>query len=185
MKLIWLPNAITILRMVMIVPLAWLLLTDHFVVALWLALAAGISDALDGLLAKLFKLQTTMGGILDPIADKLFLLSTVCVLYAIDVLPFWLTLIIVLRDVVILAGAFFWWRLLGMFIAEPSWLGKFTTLFQIAMVLFALFDLANYFSADNYLPLMQLAVLLLTVFSGVDYIVRYSIKAKSLLDAKQ
>jgi cardiolipin synthase len=68
-----LPNAITLARVLASLPLLWLLLRGHYVPAFWLALAAGASDALDGIIAKAFGWQSVLGGILDPIADKLLL----------------------------------------------------------------------------------------------------------------
>ena len=78
MNLSWIPNAITIARMVMALPLLWLLVNGHYPQAFWLALVAGASDALDGLLAQRFGWRSALGGLLDPIADKL--LMSVCFL---------------------------------------------------------------------------------------------------------
>jgi cardiolipin synthase len=69
----WIPNAITLARVLASLPLLWLLLHGYFEPAFWLAVAAGLSDALDGILAKGCGWQSLFGGVVDPIADKLLL----------------------------------------------------------------------------------------------------------------
>lgn len=177
MNLRQLPNTITGLRLAMAPVLPWLLLAGHYRSALGVALAAGLSDALDGLIAKRFGWQTRLGSLLDPIADKLMLGLAMLGLMWIGMLPVWLVVLVLVRDVVIVAGAAAWWRLAGPFDGRPSLLGKLTTALQVALVLLCLVELSG-----MDLPLQVriegvIAVGLLTFVSGLDYVIRYGVRA--------
>ena len=177
MKLRHLPNAITGLRLAMAPVLLWVLWAGYFPEALWLAVVAGASDALDGLLAKRFGWQSRLGSLLDPAADKLLLASAFVGLLLAGALPAWVVGLALARDLVIVTGAAVWWRLAGPFDGEPSWLGKATTVAQIALVLACMVDLAGWDVPVNRLIDGILAVAFLTFVSGVDYVVRYGAKA--------
>jgi cardiolipin synthase len=177
MNLRQLPNAITGLRLVMAPLLPWLLLAGHYRIALGVALAAGLSDALDGFIARRFGWQTRLGSLLDPIADKLMLGLTLLGLMWIAVLPAWLVALVIVRDVVILAGAAAWWRLAGPFEGQPSLLGKVTTALQVALVLLCLVELSGLVLPLQVRIQCVLVVGLLTFVSGVDYVIRYGVRA--------
>ncbi|GGA85709.1 phosphatidylglycerophosphate synthase [Arenimonas soli] len=177
MTLRHLPNAITGLRLAMAPVLLWLLWAGYFREALWVAVVAGASDAIDGLLAKRFGWQSRLGSLLDPVADKLLLGCAFVGLWLAGVLPAWLVALVLARDLVILAGAVVWWRLAGPYDGEPSWLGKATTVAQIVLVLVCLVDRAIGAVPLNRLMDVTLAVAFLTFLSGVDYVVRYGVKA--------
>jgi cardiolipin synthase len=179
------PNAITVARLVMAPPLLWLLLGGHYLAALWLAMLAGLSDALDGFLARRFGWRSILGGILDPIADKL--LMSVCFfgLWWTGNLPTWLVAVVLVRDLVILVGAFFWWRLKGAFEAAPSGISKMTTLVQITLIVLVLAHLAGTDLALSWLPPLLLATAAMTLASGVDYVVRYGLLAWHVYRSKQ
>jgi cardiolipin synthase len=142
-----------------------------------LAVVAGLSDVLDGFLAKRYGWQSRLGSLLDPIADKLMLGCALLGLWLVMILPAWLVGLVLVRDLVIVAGAGAWWRLAGPFDGEPSLLGKLTTLSQVGLVLLCLVHLAVV-----ALPLQLrleaiLGVALLTFVSGLDYVIRYGVRA--------
>ena len=114
MNLKHLPNAITGLRLAMAPVLLWLLWAGFYRDALWVALVAGASDAVDGLLAKRFGWQSRLGSLLDPIADKLLLGAAMAGLWLAQALPAWLVGLVLARDLVIVAGA------VG-FVARRAW----------------------------------------------------------------
>ena len=178
MRLSWLPNAITITRMALTVPLLWLLATNRFLPAFWVAVVAGFSDGVDGYLARRHQWSSALGGVLDPIADKLF--ASVCYigLWWSGHLPGWLVALVFGRDVIIVAGGIAWWRLSGNFEAAPSQLSKVNTAVQIGLVACVLGNLAVQPLPDYFLTAMMLATAVLTVASGVDYVVRYGLRAK-------
>lgn len=173
----WIPNAITVARMVMALPLLWLLMKGHYPQAFWLALVAGSTDALDGIIAKRFGWRSVLGGVLDPIADKLLLGVCVFGLWWTQNLPTWLVAVLLLRDVVIVLGALAWWRLNGSFEPAPSGISKVTTLTQIVLVLLVLAHLAGMDMAQAWVPPLMLATAAMTVLSGSDYVVRYGMRA--------
>lgn len=172
-----LPNAITIARMVMALPLLWLLMNAQFRPAFALAVVAGLSDGLDGFLAKRNGWQTELGGLLDPIADKLLLSTCFFGLWWSGLLPGWLVAVVMLRDAVILVGARAWWRIEGRFRAEPSGLGKATTLAQLLLVALVLARPAGFAVFPDWIPPLALATAAITVVSGIDYVVRYGRRA--------
>lgn len=166
-----LANRLTILRILMTPVITVLLLYRHIGIALALFLLAGITDGLDGFLARSRKEKTTLGMVLDPVADKLLLMSAVVTLTILKELPRWFAIIVVSRDVLLIGGSVILYMFLGKVAMPPSWLGKTTTGFQLVTVVAAMLD--------NFLPDLKPAILPLTVVtliltaaSGVDYIVR-------------
>lgn len=172
-----LPNAITIARLVVSLPLLWLLMNGHYPQAFWLAVIAGASDALDGFLARRFGWRSVIGGILDPIADKL--LVSVCFfgLWWTQHLPTWLVAVVLIRDVIILVGAYTWWRMNDAFEAAPTGISKMTTLAQLVLIALVLAHLAGYEFLQTWAPPLMLATAAITVVSGGDYMVRYGVRA--------
>ena len=182
----WLPNAITLLRLVAALPLAWLILHGHHGYALALGMGAGASDALDGALAKRMAWQSRLGGLLDPIADKLMLMCSTLALAVTGPVPVWFAVLVVLRDLVIVSGAITYHNLVEPLSAEPTRLSKATTLAQILLVVFAL---AGNQWPDAWSPGVFLGWLWLTaaftVASGVDYVVTWGGKARTVLRARR
>jgi len=173
-----LPNALTCLRMLLVVPLAWMIRDGRYDAALLVAVVAGLSDALDGWFAKHFGWQSWLGGILDPIADKLMLVGCFVSLGLVGAHPPWVTWLVVGRDVVIVVGAVIYHNFIGRISAQPTLLSKITTCIQIAYVLAQLVALSSWFA----LPALLLAGLLwltavATVASGLQYVVIWSRKA--------
>jgi cardiolipin synthase len=181
MRLRWLPNAITVGRMVLAVPLLGALTTQRYWLAFWLALLAGASDAVDGWLAKRNDWRSEIGGLLDPVADKLLL--TVCFLglWLGGQLPTWFVALVIGRDVVIVAGALVWWRTLGPFEPAPSRISKLNTLLQIVVVAAVLAHAALRPLSMTVLTALVLACSALTVASGLDYVIRYGTRFRRAL----
>jgi cardiolipin synthase len=173
-----LPNALTVLRMLLVVPLAWMIREAHFDAALLVAAAAGLSDALDGWLAKRYGWQSWLGGVLDPIADKLMLVACFVSLGMIGAHPAWLTWLVVGRDLVIVAGAVAYHNLIGRISAQPTLLSKFTTCIQISYVLAQLMHLTSWIDLPQaWLTAWIWLTAACTVASGMQYVVVWSGKA--------
>ena len=123
----FLPNMLSIIRMVMVVPVIWALATGRFGVALGLFAAAGISDALDGAIAKRCGWSSRLGALLDPAADKLLVLGTYTTLAVAHRVPWWLVGLMFVRDLIIVSGAAIYrWRV-GPFVIQPALTSKITT----------------------------------------------------------
>lgn len=142
---IWrrIPNVLTGLRLLLVPPILVLLVRGVYDWALTLAIVAGVSDALDGWLARRFGWQSRIGGILDPLADKLLLVGTYVTLGALGYLPIWLVVLVVLRDVVIVAGAAVYHFRFEAVQAAPTQLSKLNTAFQLLLALVVMLALAG------------------------------------------
>ncbi|MEO8669805.1 MAG: CDP-alcohol phosphatidyltransferase family protein [Tahibacter sp.] len=173
-----LPNLITFLRMLLTVPLVWLLHEGRYDMALGVAVFAGATDALDGFLAKRFGWQSWLGGVLDPVADKLLLVACFVSLAQAEALPTWLAWLVVGRDIVIVAGAVAYHNLVGPLTAHPTWLSKITTCAQITLVFATLVHLSRFGELHKAFNLFLVwGVAALTLASGIDYVVRWTYKA--------
>ena len=176
------PNAITAARMVLAAPLAWFILEREFDEALVVTLIAGASDALDGFLAKRFRWQSWLGGVLDPIADKLMLMAAYTALTIEGAIPPWLFALVVGRDLLIVGGALAYHHLVGRIEAAPTRLSKLTTVVQICYVLAVLVDLTHAFGLPRaVINGLAVAVAVATVTSGLHYVVGYSLRARRLV----
>lgn len=174
-----LPNALSGLRIILVAPLTWLILHAQYDSALLIAAIAGLSDALDGYLAKHFGWQSWLGGLLDPIADKLMLVACFVALGMVDAHPAWLTWLVVGRDVVIVAGAVAYHAWIGRIVAEPTLVSKFTTCVQIAYVLAQLVHLSAWLPMPQPLLTGLIALTAVcTTASGIQYVVVWSGKAR-------
>jgi cardiolipin synthase len=176
-----LPNALTVLRMVLVVPLAWMIRETRYDEAVVVAAVAGLTDALDGFLAKRLGWQSWLGGVLDPIADKLMLVACFVTLGLVGAHPDWLTWLVVGRDVVIVAGAVAWHNLVGRIHAQPTRLSKLTTVVQIVYVLAQLLHLSHWLELPpRLLEVLIVLTATLTAASGLQYVVVWSRKALRL-----
>lgn len=173
----YLPNAITVIRLILVVPFIWVLLDGRFQVALWLILLMGFSDGLDGFLAKRFGWQTVLGAYLDPIADKTMLVSAYAALGWLGLVPVWLVVLIILRDLIILGGAVLYQVLTHSLIMRPSYLSKLNTGAQITLVLAVLLDRLAPLPAWA-LSALVFITLLTTVLSGAGYVWDWTRRAR-------
>ena len=167
-----LPNKLTILRMIMIVPfVVFMLVPIGGAAGKWIALAlfviASLTDLLDGKIARKYNLVTTFGKFMDPIADKLLVCSALICLVELGRIPAWIVIIIISREFII-SG----FRLVasdkGVVIAA-SWWGKFKTTFQMVMIVLMIADIA---ALSIVTQIVMWIALILTVVSLVDYLVK-------------
>lgn len=166
-----LPNVISVLRIVLVAPLLTAIITGRYQAALGLAVAAGVSDGVDGWLARRYRWQSRLGSILDPVADKLMLVGCMLALGWLHEVPRWLVVLVVARDAVIVVGVLAWHRMLHNFRAHPSWISKTTTVAQIGFVLLVLADHGFAWHVSMAWPVGIVAAL--TAASGIDYVVRW------------
>ncbi|HEX5353648.1 MAG TPA: CDP-alcohol phosphatidyltransferase family protein [Rhodanobacteraceae bacterium] len=171
-----LPNMISVLRIALVAPLIATLLLGRYDTALAIACAAGVSDGVDGYLARRFRWQSQLGSILDPVADKLMLVGCMLALGWLDEVSRWLVVLVVARDAVIALGVLAWHRVLRNFRSRPSWLSKATTVAQIGFVLLAIAMHAFDWHVGMAIPVWIVAVL--TAASGLDYVVRWGLLAR-------
>lgn len=177
MSLRHLPNIISGLRILLVVPIIYCLLTDEFGIAAALFFLSGLSDAIDGYLARRFHWQSRLGGVLDPVADKLLLVSCFIVLGALSILPWWLVIAVLLRDLIILIGATAFHVLVGRVEMEPLLISKLNTLLQLSLIFFALLAQAWDVIPAWFLATLIYTALLTTIGSGLVYVVVWGKKA--------
>jgi cardiolipin synthase (CMP-forming) len=132
------PNLISALRLVATPALVWLMVSRHFDLALLLCIPIGLSDWADGFLARLLHSTSRLGLYLDPVADKVLLVSAFLGLGITGTIPKALVILVMARDLIILAGVFLLWRYRGRTDFQPLLAGKISTTFQILTVLAAL-----------------------------------------------
>jgi len=177
-KVVWnAPNVLTLLRVLAAPLLAYFLMRGYYEYALYTFVLAAITDALDGFIARRFNLYTEFGAALDPLADKLITLTCLVILTFQGWVPLWLTLAIVVRDTVIVAGAFSYHHLFGEVDIHPTWLGKFHTFAAFALFIVVLAHAAQIFDASDWLTASFVAVLTTTLASLAQYVVLWGRKA--------
>jgi cardiolipin synthase len=164
------PNAISILRIVLVLPFIALMLKREFGWALVLFFVAGISDGIDGYLAKRNNWVSRLGSILDPLADKLLLVSSFITLGWLAVIPMWLVVAVLTRDLIIISGAVAFHLVVGRYEMQPTIISKLNTFFQIMLVLSMVFSKGLYPLPPMALQGLVYIVLATTILSGGDYI---------------
>jgi len=164
------PNIITAFRFLLVPPVVVLMLQDRFMAALIVFGVAGLSDALDGFLAKRYDWTSRLGGLMDPLADKLLLVSSFITLGWLGWIPVWLVVLIILRDLVIVAGAVFYHLRIEQLEAEPTMVSKLNTATQIFLVLAVMFSLGVQTLPAIWIDILLYSVLVTTLWSGFDYI---------------
>jgi cardiolipin synthase len=179
MHLGWIPNAISLMRIALVVPILMMILRDEYGWALGLFFIAGFSDGLDGYLATKFDWQTRLGGLLDPVADKLLVAGMFITLAWVQEIPAWLAAVVILRDVVIFGGAVAYNFLIEPVQGEPSRISKLNTVFELLFLLFVQSH-AGYGWPDPITQTVLGASLLVTVvISGADYVWSWSRRARA------
>jgi len=153
----------------MVVPLIWLITTERVHAAFWLLLAAGLSDALDGYVAKRFNARTDLGAYLDPIADKTLIDGIYVALALAGWLPPWLAMLVVGRDVLIVLGVVLIQRRDPVFRAQPLLIGKVNTFAQLLLAACALAHAGGLVDLGMLVTALIVVVSLTTVLSGAGY----------------
>lgn len=176
------PNLITVGRLLAVPVTVWLILDRHFAAAFWLFVATGISDAIDGWVAKRYHLESDLGRHLDPLADKALLVAVYLTLGAAGHLPSWLVIMVVFRDLAILGGALLGLALKLQIQIRPLLISKVNTGAQIVLAAVVLGRDASGFLAQAAGPattLLITAVAATTLLSGISYLYRFGVAARA------
>ena len=164
------PNLITVFRFLLVPPVVMLLLNERFGLALILFGVAGFTDGLDGYLAKRNNWTSRLGALMDPLADKLLLVSCFVTLGWLGWIPVWLVALVVLRDLVIVGGAIMFHMRVERLEARPSMVSKLNTVAQILLVLAVIFSQGIQVLPVLWLDILIYSVLATTLWSGFDYV---------------
>ena len=167
------PNVITVFRIFLVPVVIWLIIDEDMKLAFAAFLLAGLSDALDGFLAKRYDMQTELGAYLDPIADKVLLVSIYIVLGFASHLPAWLVIAVVSRDILIV-GAFLLSWMLGRHVeVQPLFISKANTTGQIILAALVLGDLGFALGLGDLTNIVVWITGILTIMSAAAYLVNW------------
>ncbi len=179
MSLSWLPNAISISRIALILPILWLFVNEQFGWALALIFGAGLSDGIDGYLAKKYHWDTRLGAFLDPAGDKLLIAWSYGTLAYLGHIPVWLAFIVIFRDVVIVAGSFIYHYLVRRLDGEPTRISKLNTALEFTFLVLVIAKAGYDWPDDITITVLGASVLVTAVISGYDYVSTWIRSARS------
>jgi cardiolipin synthase len=172
-----LPNIICILRIALVWPIAAALADREYLIALALFIVAGLSDGVDGYLAKRFNWTSDLGKFLDPLADKSLLVTVFVEAAWLGLAPWWLTSAVVARDVLIGLGAMVFRLWFGPLRGRPTLSSKINTAMQLLYLVALLVNAALNFPPHEVLDALAILVLITTVFSGLNYMAIFTRRA--------
>ena len=176
MNLSNIPNFISIFRIILAVPVVFYLLRHEYSMAFAIFLVACVSDLADGYIARRYHWESQLGGWLDPVGDKILLNSVYLALWSMNVIiPGWLLVCIIARDVMIVGGVFYYYYRIEKITAHPTLISKINTLMQLVLVLFILihksFPALAAGTALEVINATMYIVVGLTLVSGAWYVV--------------
>ncbi len=178
--LAWLPNLITLARLLAVPVTIHLLLSGSYLAAFWLFVAAGVSDALDGIIAKQFKVTSQVGAYLDPLADKALLVGVFITLAALGQVALWLVILIVFRDILIIGGAILFHTLTHSLKMEPLMVSKANTTAQLLLASVVLAQLGLGLALPDLIHVLVVVVTATTVVSGAAYVIKWGHRAVTM-----
>jgi len=173
------PNVITLVRLVLVPVMGYYLANEAYQIALPIFLIAALSDFADGYIARRFKVVSTLGAMLDPVADKLNMLVATVLLALQTLLPLWLAIAIVARDIVIVVGALAYRLARGRLKIAPTRLSKVNTAIEFTVLLLVMAAAAGWIKTGIWMPTVFLIVFATVVASGVQYVWLWGRKAIS------
>ena len=182
------PNVLTSVRILLVIPVAYYLFESNYLYSLTLFLFAGISDAVDGYLARRFLWTSNFGAWADPLADKLIVGVVFVVLAIQGLVPAWLVFVTIGRDLIILCGAATYRKLFGKIDIAPTILSKVNTVVQILallLVMVTLLDIPQLMKNDYMLDVVFIIVGIFSILSGVDYVISWIRRARSSWRTRQ
>ncbi len=179
MDLSWIPNAISLARIFLIAPIILLFINDQYAWALFLFVVASLSDGLDGYIAKKYDWNTRLGAFLDPAGDKLLVAWSFGTLAFLGQVPVWLAVIVILRDVLIVAGSFMYHYLVRRLEGDPTVISKLNTGLEFAFLIAVMSKAGFGWPDDITITVIGAAVLITVVISGYDYVSNWIRSARS------
>ncbi len=175
----WIPNAISLMRIFLIAPIILLFVYGEFGWALALFVIASLSDGLDGYIAKKYDWNTRLGAFLDPAGDKLLVAWSFGTLAFLGQIPVWLAVIVILRDVLIVAGSFMYHYLVRRLEGDPTVISKLNTGLEFAFLIAVMSKAGFGWPDDITITVLGAAVLVTVVISGYDYVSNWIRSARS------
>ena len=173
-----LPNVLTLIRLVLIAPFVVFLYQKNYVDAFYMFLLAGFTDGLDGWLARHFHWQSLFGSFIDPLSDKLLIASSFIALALIGTLPWWLVILVFLRDLTISLGVLAWYYFVQKQLDfKPTYLSKINTILQLSLVTLCLFEQAFFQVAPHLVETLIVLTAITTTSTYINYVWTWGKKA--------
>jgi cardiolipin synthase len=182
--MISLPNILSFARLLSVPVIIWLLLDRELATAFWVFVAAGVTDGLDGFLAKRFNSKTELGSYLDPLADKTLLVGVYVTLGVTRDLPVWLVILVVFRDFTIVGGALLEQTITQSFKSQPMMISKVNTALQLALASVVLARLGLNFDDYGLTAILVLTVAVTTIASGLAYVIHFTRRLSNLENSR-
>jgi cardiolipin synthase len=173
-RLAYLPNVVCVVRIGLVVPIMWFLVGAEYESALLLIIIAGFSDWVDGFLARRFGWESRIGGLLDPLADKLLFVSIFAALTWNGLVPLWLFAVVIGRDIIIVSGAFAYEFLIGPVEPNPSRVGKLNTVMALLYLFFVMTWQIYAWPPEVSITIVGAGVFVVSLVSGLDYVLTWS-----------
>ena len=167
------PNIITLGRILLVPVIVWAIASNQMVIAFAIFIVAGVSDAVDGFLAKRFNMASELGALLDPLADKALLVSIYIALGTWDVVPRWIVILVVSRDIMIVAAVIVSWLVGKPIPMKPLMVSKLNTVAQVAFAALVLGSLGFDFNPTPYNYILMGFVTVFTLVSVSLYLVEW------------
>jgi cardiolipin synthase (CMP-forming) len=164
------PNLITLARILMVPVIVWAIASNQMQIAFSLFLIAGLSDLVDGFLAKRFGMATELGAYLDPLADKAMIVSIYVALGIVEEIPRWLVILVVSRDIMIVAAVILSWLVDKPLKLKPLMVSKLNTVAQVLLALLVLATLSLKIEAGFAIQVLTVIVAILTLLSVAFYV---------------
>ncbi len=177
-----LPNLITLARLLAVPVMVWLIVSGQWTAAFWLFVGAGISDGVDGYIAKRFDAESVLGSYLDPIADKVMLVCVFITLGIADEISAWLVIIIVSRDALIVGGTLLSQIVERPIKMKPLFVSKINTVAQIVLAAVALANLGLGWPDIGQVMALEYTVAATTLASGALYLVQWLTGSGEFID---
>lgn len=178
--MIYIPNLLTLARIGLVPWLVVLLQEQQYGWSLAVFVIAGVTDGLDGYIAKRFNASTYLGSILDPIADKVLLVTSYIMLSVLEIIPFWLMVVVVFRDLVIIGGNLLMILFFSTMEMKPLAISKVNTAVQIFYIVLVLASLSFAWEYSSFTSAVGIGVAITSVLSGLGYVYIGSVKATKL-----
>ena len=167
----YIPNGISLLRLVLVLPIVFLIIEENHIGAFLLFAISGLSDGLDGFIARRYGWVSAFGKLIDPLADKLMMMTTTLTLGLLGQFPVMLMVLIIVKDLTILGGVFRYTTLAGFPRIQPNFLGKCTTAAQMFLLVSVLLNLAFPGTLPElFFDVFFWVVAIMTSFDGVIYL---------------
>jgi cardiolipin synthase len=173
----YLPNALTLSRLILALPLGMLILRQDYEMALGVGLLAGLTDALDGFVARRLQAFSRFGAALDPVCDKVLITVSFLSFASVGLIPWYVAAVVIIRDLVIVAGAICYHWLIGPFDFAATSLSKINMLIQICFCVLVLTAQVVPGIGKPVIDLGSLMVVIIAIASGMHYVIAWSIKA--------